>query len=815
MGDPLASSDPLTAGASDSLVAFDWDASGFFNDDPANMPIHVATAAETGSIWGIAWSPGTEKIYSAAFLKRHIGLGPGSDGAGTGALGSIYVTNYNGNSSSTSHFITIPSVGTIASNAARGLTATPTDTTEDPDPWGNIAKIGLGDIDISEDEKELFVINLNTKEVVVVDIASASVARTLTIPVPTGMAATSEWRPFALKYYCGQLWVGGVHSEENAGAAADFALTVYQMDPTAGTVSTTVTKNIGMNRGTPTESAWTQGGANPWSDDFATLNAPAPNTDALIYRQLVLADIEFDPSDGAMILGFFDRTGHMSGEGQPGPASENAGQLHRVEAGGELLRLAPDGAGGFDLEENGSVGGRTGANAGNGHGLPDSTGTTWGEFYNDNHQYYDRTTPPHEETSNGGLAINPSQGLLMHTTMDPGAATTGGVGTLRNSDGDFDNSYALFDTDVLGNLGKGIGMGDVEVLCGLNQKFEVGNRIWHDVNGNGVQDPGEEALSGVQVALWGDTDSDGVIDTQIGDGTSDGSGNYTFGGPADANMFADGTTETVTYTTKVVYGDNDMIENTTGDVSDPNGITMTDGYVTGLRFVDVCIPPGATVTNAYIAVDGLSGTGVATSTITGELIADAPALSTAKNDISARTDTAASVAWGIPDWPGTAVDYQSPDISAIIQEILGTGWEEGNAMVIKLAHSGASRDMETAGGIEPLTGAILIVEYEIVGYYCLLPGVSYDLRVPVTDPNLPTGAVPTAANYGFDAGQTDAHDSDGDNEALNAGFATVRFTTSNLYANKHTYDFGFGCPFDLALAKTSATPSTIEPGDDV
>ncbi len=40
----------------------------------------------------------------------------------------------------------------------------------------------------------------------------------------------------------------------------------------------------------------------------------------------------------------------------------------------------------------------------------------------------------------------------------------------------------------------------------------IGNRIWHDANADGVQDPGEPGIDGVTVTIYSDSNGDGVID---------------------------------------------------------------------------------------------------------------------------------------------------------------------------------------------------------------------------------------------------------------------------------------------------------------
>ncbi len=70
-------------------------------------------------------------------------------------------------------------------------------------------------------------------------------------------------------------------------------------------------------------------------------------------------------------------------------------------------------------------------------------------------------------------------------------------------------------TDVTGNTNSGA----------------IGDRVWIDADGDGVQDPGGVGLSGVTVALWYDSDGDGVIDVLYptnGTKTTNATGNYVF-----------------------------------------------------------------------------------------------------------------------------------------------------------------------------------------------------------------------------------------------------------------------------------------------
>ncbi|MEZ4713473.1 MAG: SdrD B-like domain-containing protein [Caldilineaceae bacterium] len=56
----------------------------------------------------------------------------------------------------------------------------------------------------------------------------------------------------------------------------------------------------------------------------------------------------------------------------------------------------------------------------------------------------------------------------------------------------------------------------------------LGDRVWKDLNQNGVQDADEHGIPGVQVKLWTDDDNNGTPDTQIAAAVTDHNGLYLF-----------------------------------------------------------------------------------------------------------------------------------------------------------------------------------------------------------------------------------------------------------------------------------------------
>ena len=63
---------------------------------------------------------------------------------------------------------------------------------------------------------------------------------------------------------------------------------------------------------------------------------------------------------------------------------------------------------------------------------------------------------------------------------------------------------------------------------GADTTGAIGDRIWNDADGDGLQDEGEAGVANVGVVLTYDSDGDGVIDAVYGSTVTDSSGNYIF-----------------------------------------------------------------------------------------------------------------------------------------------------------------------------------------------------------------------------------------------------------------------------------------------
>lgn len=105
---------------------------------------------------------------------------------------------------------------------------------------------------------------------------------------------------------------------------------------------------------------------------------------------------------------------------------------------------------------------------------------------------------------------------------------------------------------------------------------------------------------------------------------------------------------------------------------------------TGMRFNGINIPQGATIQSAKITFRANSSqSGASNIQFWGQAADNASAFTTANFDISSRPKTSASFAWNnVPAWT-TGAYYATPDLSAIIQEIINrSGWSAGNSLAI-------------------------------------------------------------------------------------------------------------------------------------
>lgn len=481
-----------------------------------NPLTHSLTTKESalGTIYSISYNRLTKRLYAASYFKRHSGFGPGADGIlnNTDDPGAIYVINP-ATSLVTATF-TVPNA-TTNSHDVLDYAADNADT-----GWDAVGKSGLGGMDLADDGSRLFVMNMQDRKLYALDpttganLGSTVDLSTLTFATTNGSRTTcraGDKRPFAVNFYNGSVYIGAVCSADSTNNAADLYAYIFQVNPTtlAVTATPTFSAQINYNRGLadPGEAAeW-----RPWE----------PTVQAnFAFPQPMLTDIEFE--NGNLILGIRDRTGD---------SALDAGPEGKRTAGDTIRACGTFGA--WTLESNGRCGGTGSAPQNTGQGLGE------GEFYHND----DFCTAPnngnyHDEVAWGSLMYIPGRQQVVTTLLDPinrmidtGATFDGGFRYLNNNTGNADRAYRLY--NGLGGVGqpdfgKANGLGAMSPMCNA-APVEIGNRVWKDTNNNGVQDPGEPGIAGVQVRLF---NSSNVV---IGTAVTDANGEYYFVGSTVAD----------------------------------------------------------------------------------------------------------------------------------------------------------------------------------------------------------------------------------------------------------------------------------------
>jgi hypothetical protein len=112
-------------------------------------------------------------------------------------------------------------MGVIGTNAQRGLSVASGLSSYDAAAFDQVGKVGLGDIQMSDDGKYLFVMNLYDRKLYRLELNDAynptAVVATTVYTLPTAtVAANGVLRPFGINYHKGDVYVGAVASAESA-----------------------------------------------------------------------------------------------------------------------------------------------------------------------------------------------------------------------------------------------------------------------------------------------------------------------------------------------------------------------------------------------------------------------------------------------------------------------------------------------------------------------------------------------------------------------------------------------------------------------
>lgn len=516
-------------------------------------------SSNVGATWGLAWQRNSNTLFAAAVAKRYASFGPG----GSGAIYKLTIDPTTGVASAVSVFVDMATItggpGDTGTITGRDLVSDNYGTPSyDADAFAKVGKISLGDIDVSDDGQTLYVMSLTDRKLYSLNIGPNAVAPAsvsgvaVTLPVGAPACNAADVRPWAVEVHNGSVYVGAVCSAQTSLDRADLHAYVLRLNGAAFDLVTDLALDYSRACAS-TDTGCFPAEWQPWRDTASSVCSEIPTACRLafdkqiIYAQPILSDIEFD-RDGSLILGFQDRSAHQWGNQNYGPGSASssltvnyinpatgavsstgsfgATKLYEGASAGDLLRLCPDGSGGYDLESNASCGGTTTGGAGSNP----AQGPGGGEYYwQDMFALGSLNSGTHNEITLGGLKLVPGRTEIGVVAFDPvSAIRAGGIAWFSNTTGQRTHSYQIFGQDVAGSMGKAGGLGDLEALC-ANAPIEIGNRVWVDTNDDGVQGPDEPALANVTVNLFNGS-------TQIGTATTDTQGAWYFGGVTNRNL---------------------------------------------------------------------------------------------------------------------------------------------------------------------------------------------------------------------------------------------------------------------------------------
>lgn len=523
----------------------------------------LATIPQVGPVWGTAYNKFNNTLYSAAFLRRHVGLT-------SHGLGAIFKTDLATNS--TTLFVDVEnigvSLGSIGSNASRGLGAK-TSPSADAEAFAKVGKVGIGDIDISEDGQTLYFVNMFTKSLHRLAVNNPTSSQSVAIPSPA--CANGESRPWGMAIYKGNAYIGVVCDASVSANKSDLRAYIYSYSLSTNTFDTTPVFDFPLTypKGYPHDSKPSLTGWFPWTDDpnvaFNSIATTIPTThgNILVHPEPILADIEFD-IDGSMVLSFADRFAFQVGHQNYNTSGTG---LYSGVSGGDILRAFYRGNT-FVLENNAKAGPLTG------YGPNNVQGPGFGEFYNDDFFYTGTNNirrRPHSENALGGLALKPGSGEVIYSAMDPvdQEPESGGVRKVSNQTGLTTGSLFLYQGILTegGFFAKAAGIGDPSITCGLPTYLQIGNRVWRDDNSDGIQDPCELPIPGVVVSLY-----DATKTTLIASATTNAAGEYYF---SDTSINAASTTWSVSTTALTANTRYALVITNLGSSTVANGLSLT------------------------------------------------------------------------------------------------------------------------------------------------------------------------------------------------------------------------------------------------
>jgi len=569
----------------------------------------AAMHIQTGALFGLASQRHQKRFFASAIMRRAVDLGP--KGAGGVYIFDLSSGNYAltggftlqgvtpSNSATPLDFGTVTRVTTPTSNDNffSGTQGTPM---HDLDAFVKAGKASFGDIEGDPNTDTVYMINLLQRNLIVFNAAAASAsiigatAATLgtwtkvytiaTLPgMPAAAGSNDTLRPFAVKIYKGIGYLGVVSDASSTKLIANLKGWILKFDPKNISAGVSIVATIDFSN---YENYYATAGLDRWHPWIRTYADANNNTGHNLeipasYAQPEISSIEFNEDESMNIL-IRDRWGDQGGNFEYIPTSgsttttQTRGQgdmLHACKVGTSWIlegtpASCPQPA--ANLEPSPLYSALGNNNFGNGSSYQ-QTGKEW---------YSDVSGDGNPENNSGGGTKLMGTNNIIATVLDPipSSATTGSI-YFSTAGIQWNNVKTGAKTQVArtegdATLDKGQVMGDIEMMVDP-APIQIGNRIWLDANGNGIQDA-NETTPGVPTATTVTLRSPGV------------DGIY---GTADDQTWTTATSATGTY-----YFDS---TNVTGDNRKPASWSSTAGILPGYPYqIEVTTPTGFSVTPA-------------------------------------------------------------------------------------------------------------------------------------------------------------------------------------------------------------------------
>ncbi|MBZ2196745.1 SdrD B-like domain-containing protein, partial [Occultella gossypii] len=580
-------SDGESAGEPGSGVIF-WDAQSASGAGAAPVPqTGVVPFSQVGATNGSAVLRAedmgdTPTAFAAAYLRRHIGFGPGG-------IGAIYrVTpdgaDWSAPTASADVYVNVADWG--INLGGPDITADPTDpngfrpntTAENPaydwdrdaQAWDDVGRAGLGLISMSPDERYLFAVNLHNRSLIRIDTGgnpSGAPVAVEEFELDAYFPDDSDIRPFGVSVdaLTGTMYLTATNTAEMSQDIPDLHGYVYSFSAEApGDLTEVLDFPLDFERGgfSPTFV--------PWATELGHFPIElGPEGNAVVrYPQPVVASVQV--LHGDLILAIRDLVGDqfgnltlLSGD----PTDGNSLQVSHVRSEGDVFIAAPNGDGTFTLENNGLHSGVLGNGAQQGDQGPGGL------------RYFDTGYTPlnQDNESTGSVVVMPSRpdGIMTTGVHVANAGLQEGTRRLYQDTGaGFDPSGALI-RSTLGSqvTTKGNGLGTASVLASA-APIEIGNYVWFDIDNDGIQDPDEPPVAGATVNLY-EVDGDGnrtLVSTTI----TSASGEYYFSSNDAAYALQTNTDYVVGVDNPADYAAGGVLENWYPTVADTGDVNSVD-----------------------------------------------------------------------------------------------------------------------------------------------------------------------------------------------------------------------------------------------